>query len=67
MQKQYHSSLNDLNKSIALDPSNANAYLNRGLAHYFLKDLDKACEDWQQAADMGLKKGIEAVDIYCKN
>lgn len=66
MQKQYHSSLNDLNKSIDLDPTNANAFLNRGLAHYFLKEMDKACEDWNQAADMGLKKGVEAVDYYCK-
>jgi tetratricopeptide (TPR) repeat protein len=67
MQKQYHSALNDLNKSIELDPSNANAFLNRGLAHFFLKDMEKACEDWNQAADMGLAKGIEAVEIYCKN
>lgn len=67
MQKQYHSSLNDLNKSIEFDPGNSNAYLNRGLAHFFLKDMEKACEDWHQAADMGLEKGVEAVEIYCKN
>lgn len=67
MQKQYHSSLNDLNKSIELDPGNSNAYLNRGLAHFFLKDMEKACEDWHQAADMGLAKGVEAVEIYCKD
>lgn len=66
MQKQYHSSLNDLNKAIELDPTNANAFLNRGLAYFFLKDMDKACEDWNQAADMGLAKGVEAVEIYCK-
>lgn len=67
MQKQYHSSLNDLNKSIELDSGNSNAYLNRGLAHYFLKDMEKACKDWHKAADMGLVKGVEAVEIYCKD
>ena len=66
MQKQYEKALDDLNKSIQLDSTNSNAYLNRGLAHYYLKNLDLACRDWQKAADMGLKQAKDAVDMYCK-
>lgn len=65
MQNQYQKALDDLNKSIQYDPTNGNAYINRGLAHYYLKNPDLACKDWQKAADMGLKKGKEAVDRYC--
>lgn len=66
MQKQYNSSLQDLNKSIELDPLNGNAFVNRGLAYFYLKDMDKACESWEQAARMGMEKGMEAVELYCK-
>jgi tetratricopeptide (TPR) repeat protein len=66
MQKQYNSSLQDLNKSIEIDPSNGNAFVNRGLAYFYLKDMDKACESWEQAARMGMDKGMEAVELYCK-
>ena len=66
MQKQYDASLQDLNKSIKIDPSNGNAFVNRGLAYYYLKDMDKACESWKEAARMGMEKGMEAVELYCK-
>ena len=66
IQQQYIPAIDDLNRSIKLDPKNPNAYLNRGLAYYFLQNLDAACKDWQKAADMGLEKGVEAVEIYCK-
>jgi len=66
MQKQYNSSLQDLNKSIEIDPSNGNAFVNRGLAYFYLKEMDKACENWKQAARMGMDKGMEAVELYCK-
>jgi tetratricopeptide (TPR) repeat protein len=65
MQNQYNPALEDLNRAIELDPENGNAYVNRGLAHYYLKDLQKACEDWQKAADMGMPKAQEAISIYC--
>ncbi len=66
MQNQYQKALDDLNKSIQYDSTNGNAYINRGLAHYYLKNLDLACKDWQKAADMGLKQGKDAVDMYCR-
>lgn len=66
MQKMLNSSLQDLDKAIELDPTNGHAYVNRGLAYYYAKEMEKACENWQIAADMGMPKGIEAVKIYCK-
>lgn len=66
MQEKYIPALDDLNKSIKLEPENPNAYLNRGLAYFFLQQLDAACKDWHKASEMGLEKGTEAVDFYCK-
>ncbi|NOX86733.1 MAG: tetratricopeptide repeat protein [Chlorobi bacterium] len=66
MENQYEKALEDLNKSIQYDSTNGNAYINRGLAHYYLKNLDLACRDWQKAADMGFKQGKDAVEMYCK-
>ncbi len=66
MQEKFIPALDDLNKSIKLEPENPNAYLNRGLAYFFLQQLDAACKDWHKASEMGLEKGKEAVDFYCK-
>jgi len=67
MENQYEKALEDLNKSILYDSSNGNAYINRGLANYYLKNMEAACRDWQKAADMGFKQGQDAVDLYCKD
>ena len=53
-------------KSIELDPNNDNAYVNRGLAYFYLKQMNSACRDWQKASDMGNEKATEAVEQYCK-
>lgn len=66
MQNKYPEALEDLNKSIQYDATNPNAFLNRGLAYYYLKAMNSACADWQKAADMGLQKGVDAVNLYCK-
>ncbi len=66
MKQEFMPALDDLNKSIKLDPSNPNAYLNRGLAYFFLENREAACNDWEKAAEMGLEKGVEAVETYCK-
>lgn len=66
MNKFYNSALQDLDQSIKLDNTNAMAYLNRGLVHYHMKETEKACEDWQTASNMGLAKGDEAINAYCK-
>jgi tetratricopeptide (TPR) repeat protein len=66
MQKKYIPALDDLNLSIKLNPENPNAYLNRGLAYFYLENRDAACKDWSKASEMGLEKGTEAFETYCK-
>ncbi|MEJ2593927.1 MAG: tetratricopeptide repeat protein [bacterium] len=66
MKQEFMPALDDLTRSIKLNPDNPNAYLNRGLAYFFLENRDAACKDWEKAAEMGLEKGIEAVETYCK-
>ena len=55
--KDYKGSAADCDKAITLNNSYAAAYLNRGIAREMLRQQDKACEDWNKAASLGLKNG----------
>lgn len=63
--KQYEQSIADLTNAIKYDPEFSDSYLNRGLAYFYSKDMENACKDWHKAAEMGNKKGQDAVRIYC--
>ncbi|MCW8968253.1 MAG: tetratricopeptide repeat protein, partial [Flavobacteriales bacterium] len=55
--KDYEGAVADCDKAISLDKNYAAAYLNRGIAYEMLRKEDKACEDWNKAAELGLKNG----------
>jgi tetratricopeptide (TPR) repeat protein len=44
--------MEDYNKAIELDPNYADAYYNRGLAHYDLKEYERAIEDYNKAIEL---------------
>ncbi len=50
--KVYPKALADYTKAIQLDPQYANAYNNRGLAHYHSKAYDKAIADFTRAIQL---------------
>lgn len=57
----------DLDKCVKNGGKNLGAYLYlRGLARYKLKKYDEACFDWQQADNLGIKKGGDKLNKYCK-
>jgi len=63
--KNYAESIADLTTAIRLDPNSDQAYMNRGLAYYYSKQTDKACLDWNKAAELGNPEAIKAVSLYC--
>jgi tetratricopeptide (TPR) repeat protein len=50
--KKYEEALVQLNKAIALDAYNAEAYAYRGMAKYYLKDYKGAIEDYDKAVNI---------------
>ncbi|MFA5417094.1 MAG: tetratricopeptide repeat protein [Bacteroidales bacterium] len=63
--KNYQASLSDLDNAIKFEPNNDKSYMNRGLAYFYLNDRDKACIDWEKAAEMGNEEAKKAISIYC--
>jgi len=53
--QDYSRALEGLNRTIALDPTLAVAYYNRGLTYYFLDDQNAAVRDFDQAFTRGFR------------
>ncbi|RLG44327.1 MAG: hypothetical protein DRN81_04785 [Thermoproteota archaeon] len=49
---QYEKAINDFNKAIEIDPSDAVAYTNRGTAYDNLGQYDKAIDDYNKAIEI---------------
>ena len=56
-ERDYKGAIEDFNEAIRLDPNNAIAYYNRGVARYSFKDYQGAIEDFRQAANLSLEQG----------
>jgi TonB family protein len=48
--KSYESALKTFNNFLSANTEDYNAYYNRGLAYYYLEDIEHACMDWKYAA-----------------
>jgi TonB family protein len=48
--KSYESAIKTFNNYLSSNPEDDGAYYNRGLAYYYLEDIDHACIDWKYAA-----------------
>lgn len=55
-----------LDRAIRLDPALVRAYLARGLARLQQRDTTGACDDWQQALNLGENAARELVETYCR-
>lgn len=56
-----------LTKSIFMDSTYGDAYLQRGLTSLNLGDTINACLDWVNAKDMGMMDASGYLTTYCKN
>lgn len=55
--KRWHEAIDAFNNAIEQDQQYAAAYINRGIAHHYLGDFNKAIADYNEA--IGLKSQIE--------
>ena len=49
---EYRRAIEDYDKSIELDPTDAKAYHNRGYAYYLLDDHRRAIEDYDRSIEL---------------
>ena len=64
-QKNYAMALLDYNRSIVIDPSQAEINYNRGVCYFYVQQKEKACIDWNKAASMGDNKANDLLCKYC--
>ena len=55
-------------QAIELNPTDAEAYNNRGITYYFLGNIEKACADAKKACDLGDCKALNFLQSkgHCK-
>lgn len=56
----------DFSLALELNPEDAQAYMYRGLAYHSAEDPIKACEDLDQALEMGLTFIADRIKKYCE-
>ena len=64
--KTYQYAIKDYSMSLDLEPNNAEAYLNKGIARQKTGDQKGACSDWQKAYKLGSKKALEYLLESCQ-
>ncbi|MEL0589997.1 MAG: tetratricopeptide repeat protein, partial [Planktothrix rubescens PR222] len=57
--KDYQGAISDYDKALRIDPNDADAYNNRGVALYMVGDKRKARGDWETAAQLYRQQGNE--------
>lgn len=65
MLKSWGPAINDYAMSLDLDPSNPEAWLNKGIARINTGNSDDACHDFRQALKLGNRKAADYVSRYC--
>ena len=61
----YYGAISDLNKAIELNPNDALAYNNRGVAKALLGNLSEACQDARKAQQLSYEAASELIKMVC--
>jgi len=68
----YNDAIGDYDKALELKPKSVmdysdwiKNYYNRGVAKYFMDDLDGACRDWKKALEMGFGPAHDYITKFC--
>jgi len=59
---KFQKAVDDYSRAIRLNPKDANAFYNRGVAKTMLGDIVGAHEDWRKAAELGHIKAKELTE-----
>jgi tetratricopeptide (TPR) repeat protein len=65
MLKSWDLAIMDYSMSLDLDPSNSEAWLNKGFAQLNLGKTEGACDDFRQALRLGNKRATEYISRNC--
>jgi len=65
--KKYQIALTFFTKSLENTPTDINVLYNRGISYLYLGDKGKACEDWNNAKELGSSDVQPLIDEYCAN
>lgn len=57
----YRSAILDYNAAINYDPEFAEAYYNRGLSRFYMKDKNKALDDMRKAGELGIQEAYSII------
>ena len=61
----YEKAISDYSKAIELNPENADAYNNLGLAYFKQGFLDNSCQNFVKSAELGSEEAKENVEKFC--
>ena len=64
--KDFMGAKNDFNTVIELKPTHGSAFYSRGVAEQNLGELSAACDSWDRAAELGIDRGFEQQEVFCK-
>jgi len=62
----YQGAIEDYDKAIELNPKDAEAYYNRGLAKIGMGQKDSGCLDLSKARELGHSGAYQRIKEYCK-
>ncbi len=65
--EQYDEAIEDFSKTINYNPTHHGAFTNRGIAKYYVDDIDGACDDWSMALDLGFYEVGQYLERNCRN
>lgn len=70
--RRYNDAIDDFDKALDMQPDDimeysnwVRNYFNRGVAKYYLDDLDGACRDWNKALELGFGQAHDYIMEYC--
>ncbi len=68
----FNDAIADYDKALSLDPKSimdysdwVKNYYNRGVAKYYLGDMDGACRDWKKSLELGFGPAHDYIMKYC--
>lgn len=71
--RRYNDAIDDFDKALDMRPKDimdysnwVKNYFNRGVAKYYLDDLDGACKDWNKALELGFGQAHDFIMEYCE-
>ncbi len=71
--QRYNDAIDDFDKALDIKPDDimeysnwVKNYFNRGVAKYYMNDLEGACKDWNKALELGFGQAHDYIMDYCE-